>query len=153
MGITLKEAYSISKKKSATKSTQFPLPKVLIANSKEYKRMMELAYRHGLNTQVIHNGHIALELVIKSVLLLKIKEYPRIHEIDYLLDVAMVTASIQEEINMSQNEKIKRAFLVSCSAWDMHDRYNNRHNLSRFSAGRNYICFKECLEWIHQKYL
>lgn len=54
MGITLKEAYSISKKKSATKSTQFPLPKVLIANSKEYERMMELAYRHGLNTQVLH---------------------------------------------------------------------------------------------------
>ena len=141
-----------------TSSNDTPIPKnkftpsdwlTLASNSKDYLKMMNLAFEHSIFSQVLHNGHIAVELIIKAAISREYKGHPKLHEITKLTAITINDSAILIAINSNPETKIH--FNKIYTAWTMHYRYEVL-SIDKTDA-KNYLnSFSEAYKWIQIKY-
>lgn len=124
--------------------------KTLLLNSDEYLKMMALAFENNLYNQVLHNGHIAVELVIKSAISKQYKEHPHGHEIQKLIQVELNGAKLFFEIN--RDPVTQKHFNIVFTAWKMHYYRYIKKSVSLTEANRYLNSFKEAYEWTKKNY-
>lgn len=123
----------------------------LISIAPEYQTMMSLAYDHAVYAQVLHNGHILIELYIKGALSKDRKKHPWGHSLIHLVGYKVVGVSILESINEASND-IQDAFTIIYSAWEMQYRYKVKR-VSQVEAKQYLNAFNEASKWIKKTYV
>ncbi len=122
---------------------------VLSSNADEYIVMMDLAYQNRIYSQVLHNGHIAVELILKSAMSKQYKQHLFGHEILSLVAVEIYGAPILNEIN--KDIATQTSFNQIYSAWSMQYRYRVK-KVTGAEAGVYLNAFKEAFKWTKTKY-
>jgi HEPN domain-containing protein len=122
---------------------------ILRRNSEEYLKMMYLAYNNGIHTQVLHNGHIAIELLLKAAISRQYGRHPHGHEIRLLTDQIIGGKTILSEVN-SDFTRLGN-FTKIYTAWKMQYRYEVKSVAPETSA-RYLNAFQEAYRWIKIKY-
>jgi len=122
---------------------------VLRLNSNDYLMMMELAYENKIYTQVLHNGHIAIELILKSAISKEKKEHPEGHELLKLVMTKINGTPVFSELN--NDPRIQVYFNQLYTAWSMHYRYESRV-VSPAETLDYLMSFREAYKWIRIKY-
>lgn len=141
---TAAETESISLPKAARSD-----PAILISNAAEYETMMGLAYGHEVYPQVLHNGHIAVELSLKA---LYAREsggtHPFGHDLGKIVERPLKTGPLFEEI---KSAGLKQTFELISSAWHMQYRYHGRPT-DQVDARNHLGAYKEALTWIRTRF-
>lgn len=124
---------------------------ILLENSQEYFYVMDLIYKNDQNPhrQILHNGHIAVELSLKSFIRKNGSSYPKTHDIETL---CQWTLTAKEGHSFSLYDKLVQVGLLKQYrgiryAWSMNDRYS-RGRINKTEAIRLYNSFKEVITWI-----
>lgn len=125
--------------------------KILAENAQEYFYVMNLIYKNDSNPhrQILHNGHIAIELMLKSFIRKTGASYPKTHDIETL---CQWTLTDENGHSFSLYDQLVKAGLQAQYrgiryAWSMSDRYScGRTNKNE--AIRLYNYFQEVLTWI-----
>lgn len=115
----------------------------------DYLEMMDLSYQNNIYGQVLHNGHIALELVIKSAISRQRGMHPYGHEIRKLAKIEVNGTQLLIEIN--KDPTVQKHFNAVYTAWKMHYRYEKK-NVPPTEAIRYLNAFKEAYKWTRTKY-
>lgn len=124
---------------------------ILIANANEYETMMTLAFSNGVYSQVLHNGHIAVELLIKAVYAKNnMGTHPHGHNLISLVErpLAPQIAPFYDDIKA---DRLKTTFELISSAWRMQYRYEGRPTTQE-DAAMYLNAYKEVIKWIKKKY-
>lgn len=121
----------------------------LLRNSDDYLKIMDLAYQNKIYSQVLHNGHIAVELVMKSAISRQYGRHPHGHEIRKLTNVEVNGSRLLIEINKDLVDQ--RHFSMIYTAWKMHYRYIKK-NVQPAEAIQYLNAFKEAYKWTRVKY-
>lgn len=122
---------------------------VLSKNSVDYIYMMELAYNSGIYSQVLHNGHIALELILKSAISKEYQKHLYGHEIRKLVAIEVGSVPILHYIN--RDSQVQIHFNKIYTAWTMQYRYIVKP-VSKNEAQVYLTAFKEAYIWTKAKY-
>lgn len=124
---------------------------ILLRNSQEFSEVMHLIYNNDQNPhrQILHNGHIAVELLIKSFIRKNKVSYPKTHDIETLCQWALTD---QNGHSFCLYDRLASAGLLNHYrgiryAWTMNDRYNSGRT-NKQEAIRLYNSFKEVITWI-----
>ncbi len=123
--------------------------KALSANSIEYFKMMELAFKYEIYSQVLHNGHIAVELILKSAISKEYNSHLWGHEILNLVSVPIKNIPILNELNRDAQTQIQ--FNKLYSAWSMQYRYRVRP-VNKNEAQIYLNAFEGAYKWTKNKY-
>ncbi len=127
-------------------------PEILQNNSTEYVQMMTLAYDNRIYNQVLHNGHISLELIIKAAFCKYKGKQPYGHDIFRLVGYTINSEPIFKSIHNDPNTNIRNSFSIIYAAWDMQYRYRE-HRVQELEAKQYLNAFEEAYKWIKTKYL
>lgn len=123
---------------------------VLFQNAHEYELMMDLAFGNAVYNQVLHNGHIAVELLLKA-LHSKItgRVHPKGHDISKLiLERPLELNAVFEEI---ESGDLKISVQLISSAWRMQYRYIKR--ATDETDAEDYLnAYRDTIKWIKKKY-
>lgn len=124
---------------------------VLVANALEYERMMGLAYINGIYSQVLHNGHITIELLIKATYAKNNGGiHPYGHEIIKIAEMPL-GPQIIPLTEIIKSDGLKEIFELIASAWSMQYRYEGR-STSQDDALMYLNAYKDAIKWIKSKY-
>lgn len=125
--------------------------KILKDNAAEYFEVMGLVKNNNYKParQVLHNGHIAVELLLKAMLMKYIGKYPKTHEIKVLCqwDIPDGVGGNTNLFFTIFQSNYREQYRGIRSAWSMDDRYN-AGSLSYTEAEGKYKTFEEVIKWI-----
>lgn len=125
--------------------------KILYENSLEYETMMELAFTNNIHTQVLHNGHIAIELLLKAMYAKNNSgTHIRGHDILKILEQPLAT-NLEPLFEDVKNDNLKETFEMLNSAWSMQYRYERR-TTTKTEAEKHLIAYRKVIIWITKKY-
>ena len=111
--------------------------------------MMDLAFQNNLYNQVLHNGHIGVELIMKSAISRQKGKHPDGHEIRKLTREEISGSVILLEIN--RDIATLKQFNKIYTAWKMQYRYESI-SISRNEAYTYLNAFKGAYKWTKDKY-
>lgn len=122
---------------------------VLFKNSSEYELMMGLSFEHKIYSQVLHNGHIAVELLLKAIFSkTNSGTHPWGHDIGKIIEQPLPVEPLFNEIKAAG---LKKDFELISSAWDMQYRYLGRET-SPEDAQLYLAAYKEAIKWTKSRY-
>lgn len=122
---------------------------VLRDNSIEYMQMMDLAFQNNVYTQVLHNGHIGIELILKAVISKQYGKHKTGHDIKKLVKIVVGGSKIRHQVNTDPRMIV--SFQKIFSAWLMQYRYLPK-SVSQSEAQNYLIAFKEAYKWVKRNY-
>ena len=130
-----------------------PIP-TLTNNASEYEQVMELirANESPLR-QILHNGHIATELLIKALLMKYKGHYEKTHDLQVLCQYVIDSASVPKKriYHLLQENGLRDAYRGIRNAWTMNDRYNDGV-VNKIEIETKYNNFKEIAKWIQTQF-
>ena len=125
--------------------------KILKKNAAEYSEVMDLIYQNNQQPgrQILHNGHIAVELLLKALLMKYNDKYPETHEIKVLCQIEILINKTESSrlYSLLNANGLGPAYKGIRRAWNMNDRYSEG-SIGQTEAIEYYKSFKEVLEWI-----
>ena len=126
----------------------------LTNNATEYEQVMELIRKNEAPLrQVLHNGHIATELLIKALLMKYLGQYEKTHNLQVLCQYEFEsnTQSIKRIYNLLDENGLRNAYRGIRNAWTMNDRYNDGA-VNKDEIETKYNNFKEVIKWIQTQF-
>lgn len=113
--------------------------------------MMTLAHNNGVYSQVLHNGHITVELLIKAIYAKNNKGiHPHGHNLVSLVEMPLAP-QLTPFYGSIKSDGLKTSFELISSAWSMQYRYEGR--LTTQDDATMYLnAYKEVIKWIKNKY-
>ncbi len=122
---------------------------ILSRNADDYRSMMKLAFHNHLDVQVLHNGHIAIELLLKAAISKSHRKHPMGHEIATLMEVPVAGQAIHDALVVGS--QVYFSFSALYTAWSMQYRYTN-HSISRAEALNYLNAFEDAIIWTKNTY-
>ena len=130
-----------------------PIP-TLTNNASEYDVVMDLIRKNNSPLrQILHNGHIATELLIKSLLMKYKGHYKKTHDLQVLCQYIIDSTSVPEKriFNLLQENGLRDAYRGIRNAWTMNDRYIDGA-VNKTEIETKYNNFKEVIKWIQTQF-
>lgn len=123
-------------------------PTILRNNAVEYRTMMDLAFDHAVYPQVLHNGHITVELLLKALHAKETGTHPDGHALGFILEQPLKTEPLFDDIKAAG---LKKTFELLTSAWSMQYRYHGRPT-EKADAETHLKAYKEAIVWIETRF-